>query len=329
MDKKLSILLKIKIFSLFLFFAAACAAQSEKYLIPFSNNLLLNPSFAGLDENTNVWTGFQFNSFSEQKISNQYSLTYDYYSEKLEGGVAFYFQQELIGRLNINTVETGFTLNRQYKVNKGYFIPSLNINLQLANKQWYVQFIDQMLNKQFTPPSAPGYDFARYARIKPRAGIMWSSDFYKLGVSALVPIGKKITDEESEVSLNDPVLVFHVSRLSGGRKRGLVSKPYKSRPRIIVLYSKDAVISRAELNFEEVYQTYSFFVQNNFTGNQHAVGGSYGWKLENLRLNLAAGMRLPYISENVSFFGEISLQVVIPPFYYSEKNPWRPKKKLF
>lgn len=310
-------------------FALASRAQSEKFLIPFTNKLLLNPSYAGLNQNTNVWTGLQFNAFSEQEVYNQYSLTYDYYSENIEGGVAFYFQQGLNGSQNINTIETGFTLTRHYEADNGIFIPSLNINLQMANKQWYVQFIDQMLAKQYTPPSPPGYDFARYARIKPRAGILWSSDFYKFGLSALVPFGTKITDEESDMDLNDPVILFHLSRLSGGRKRGLVSKPFKSNPRLIVLYSEDAILSRAELNFEEVYNTYSVFIQNNFTDNLHALGGSLGWKLDNLRLNLAAGVRLPYISEKVSFFGEISLHVVIPPFYYSEKNPWMPRKKLF
>jgi len=325
----LGIPLKIKILLLLFVASFTGVAQSEKFFIPFSSRLLLNPSFAGLDKSTTVWTGFQVNSLSEKTIYNQYSLTYDYYSQEMEGGVAFYFQQGLIGKSNINTLETGFTLTRHYKANKALLIPSLNINLQFATKQWYVQFIDQILNKQFTPPSPPGYDFARYARIKPRAGLLYSSDFYKIGLSALVPLGINISDEENELGLNDPVYVFHFSRLSGGLRKGLVSKPFKSSPQLIVLYAKNVFVTRAALHFEEVYRTYSVFAQNNFTAGLHSIGGTFGWKFDYLRINTAVGARLPYISENVSFFGEISLQLRIPAVYYSKKNPWKPKTKLF
>jgi len=322
--------LRLKIIAgLFLILPLVNYAQSEKSLLPFSNALLYNPSYAGLNENNNLWSGYQFYAFSRQEMYNEFTLTYDKYSPELEGGLGFYFRQGLIGDVNINTTELGMSVSKHFKINKGYFIPSVNLNVQFATKQWYVEMVDRMLNVEFTPPSPPGYDFPRYLKIKPRVGFLYDSPFFQAGFSALFPFGRFITDEESTQNLNEPVFVMHVSQLSGGRKKGLVSKPYKLRPQLLLLHSNDIFMSRAELNFEEVYNTYSIFIQNDFTQNLHGIGGTYGWKINNFRLNIAAGMSVPVISDNVTFFGEATFGLIIPAVFYNEKNPWVPKKKLF
>jgi len=290
---------------------------------------MYNPSFAGLNENTSVMAGYQFYSVTEQQLFHNYYLTYDKYSYKWGGGLGFYFKQGLLGETNINTTEIGAAISSAYKINKGFFIPSLNLNAQFATKQWYVQLIDRMLDKQLAPPSPPGYDFSRYFKLKPRIGFLYDSPFFQAGFSAMIPFGSYITDEESAQNLNEPVFVLHLSQLSGGRKKGLVSKPFKTRPQLIVLYSKDLIMTRAELNVEKVYSSYSVFLQNNFSQNLHGIGGKYGWKFDNLKFNIAAGLSIPEISDEVTFFGELNMSVIIPPMFYNEKNPWVPKKKLF
>jgi len=59
------------------------SAQNEFNILPVSNKLLINPSFAGLNGNTHMYTGLQFLSFSKEEKNHNYLLTYDSYSEKL------------------------------------------------------------------------------------------------------------------------------------------------------------------------------------------------------------------------------------------------------
>lgn len=314
---------------LILLFPLASLPQGELNLIPFANNTLLNTSFAGLNEKTTIHTGFKNFVIDRGESYNQFSLTYDTYSPGLDGGLAFYFNQGLLGDLNINTAELGFGFSKHYEMEKGIFIPSASTHFQFAGKQWYVHWIDMMLNKQYTPSSPPGADFARFFRIKPRMGVLWNSPFIRAGFSALFPFGSYITEEESQKKLNEPVFIMHLSRLNGGRKKGLVSKPYKIRPQLILLYSKNALISRAEIHFEEVFYTYSVFAQNNFTDNLHGLGGAFGWKIDNLRINFSAGVGIPVISDKTIFFGDVTFGLIIPSRHYSEETPWQPKNKLF
>lgn len=303
--------------------------QGERNLISFSNKLLLNPSFAGLNENTSVQTGLQYYSINQRQGFNEFSLTYDYYSPELDGGVAFIFRQGLLGDVNINTTDLGIGVSRHFDMENSVFIPAANIALQLAGKQWYVHTIDRMLGKEFAPPAPPGSDFPRFYRVKPQIGLLWDSPLFQAGFSAMFPFGNYITDEKGTQNLNQPDFVLHLSRLSGGRKKGLVSKPFKTRPQLILLYAQNMLISRAELNVEQVNYIWSVFIQNNFTDNLHGIGGTLGLKIDKLRINVSIGTGIPGIANDIPLFGEISLGIIIPPFYFSEEDPWKPKKKLF
>ena len=314
---------------MFLVLSVLTFAQGERNLIPNWNKLLLNPSFAGLGENTSVRTGLQFYSINRQQSFHEFSLTYDYYSPKLDGGIAYIFRQGLLGDVNINTTEAGIAISRNFDMEKGLFIPAINIAVQGAGKQWYVHSIDRMLDKEFTPPAPPGHDFPRFFRVKPRIGFLWDSPFFQTGFSALFPFGKYITNEKGTRNLNEPEFILHLSRLSGGRKKGLVSKTFVTRPQLVLLYANKSLISRAELNMEEVNYTWSVFVQNNYSDNLHGLGGTFGWKIDKLHLNLSIGTGIPGITDAIPFFGEVSMEFIIPPFYFSEENPWKPKKKLF
>ncbi|MFW6257472.1 MAG: type IX secretion system membrane protein PorP/SprF [Prolixibacteraceae bacterium] len=298
-------------------------------MIPFTNKTSLNPSFAGFNENTTVWAGYQHYIINKKEAFNQFSLSYDTYLPAIDGGILFNFNQGLLGDLNTNTVELGFGFSKHYEMKKGTFIPSASMHFQIAGKQWYVHWIDMMLDKRYAPSSPPGADFARFFRLKPHAGFLWDSPFFRAGFSAIFPFGGYLTEEENSKKLNEPVFIMHLSHLSGSRRKGLVSKPFRTRPQLILLYSQNTLISKAEIHFEEVYYTYSVFAQNNFTENLHGIGGSFGWKINHLRISLSAGIGLPVISDESVFFGEASFRLIIPSSHYSEENPWSPKQKLF
>jgi hypothetical protein len=304
-------------------------AQTERNLVPYTNKVILNPSYAGLNENTTVWTGLQFFAHDERNVFNEYALTYDTYSQELKGGLAYYFRQGLAGDININTTELGISVSRHFEADRNFFIPSLNINAEFGSKQWYVQFIDQVLNKKFQPPSLPGNQFGRFYRLKPRLGFLWDNKNYQVGISAQFPLGSHLATEGEQPDLNNPVFILHLAKKVSGRRKGLVSRPFKATPEAEFLYSKNLVLSRLSLNVDEIKNSYALFLQNNFTENLHGVGGMYGFKFDNIRLNFCAGLSLPFLSESVAFYGEASLGIVIPSVFYSKKDPWAPLKSLY
>ena len=271
----------------------------------------------------------QFHTLSKEEAYNEFRLTYDKYSNKLEGGLAFYFQQGLLGDLNINTTEFGFGISRHLKTNEAVFIPSVKLNLQFASKQWFVNMMDFILAKEIEPPSPPGAQFSRYYKIKPRIGFLWDSPAWQIGTSAMFPIGKYFAEDDNQTNLNHPVFNVYITKKTRGKRRGLISEPFKALPEAVLLYSNKTLLSRIGVRVEQTDIMYAFFIQNNFSENLHGAGASLGWKIENIRINLTAGMSLPAISDQITVFGEATFALIIPPSYYSEKNPWSPKKKLF
>lgn len=322
--------LKIIFLSVLTLLICELSAQKDYHLLPFSNKLLLNPSFAGLNNKTSLWTGIQVFAKSNQTINNQFSLTYDTYSDKLNGGIAFYFQQGLLGEINTNTTEVGFSYaGFAINVGKGKIISSFNTHFLIATKQWFVHSIDFLLDKEIEPPSPPGEEFSRYYAVKPRFGILLDSPVSQLGMAATAHFKRKLAVTENQTN-NIPVrFILYYAKKMRGRKNGLISKGYQAYPEIIMFYENGFFISRASIKMEQVDRTYALFIQNNFTDNFHNVGGTLGWRKNNFRINISTGVGIPVISEKITFAGEITLGVVIPRSRSSEINPWSPYNKFY
>ncbi|MBT3385545.1 MAG: hypothetical protein HN778_00295 [Prolixibacteraceae bacterium] len=322
--------LKIVLLLLLTFFSVKLIAQKENNLLPFSNKLLLNPSFAGLNNKTNLWTGIQLFAKSNQVVNNQFSLTYDAYSEKLKGGFAFYFQQGLLGEVNTNTSEFGFSYaGPAIKIGEGKLIPSIGTHFLYATKQWFVFSIDNLLNKKFEPPSPPGEGFGQYNIFKPQFGILYDSPVSQLGISATIHFKNNFADPENQQNNVATGFVFYYAKKTMGLRNELVSQPFQVYPEIIIFYQDDFFMNRASIKVEHIDRTYALFIQNNFTDNYHALGGTFGWRIDNFRINFSSGIGMPVISDEIAFFGEITLGLIIPRINYSEINPWIPQKKLY
>ena len=305
-----------------LFCANFLFAQDGKNMLPLFNKLLINPSFAGWDKSTTVQTGDYFMSESKEDLNHVFYLTYDTYSEKLKGGVGYYFYQELIGSRNINETGLGFTYSKPLSRGKGKrLIPSLNINYKLATKQWLVQMMESLI--------PPGQELLRYNVILPRAGILWDSPDRQIGLSIAYSIHIEIADGGEPPPPNSPEVVFYYSQLIDGKQNGLISKPYEMTPEVVILYSGEVFLTRTLLQISDITHNYGFYIQNNFSSNLHGIGGIYGWKFSRFRLNLSAGSAYNFDTEKPAFFGEISLSMMLPYSHFDKKNPWSTPKKLF
>ena len=313
---------KIGFLLILLYRVSFLAAQEGKNMLPVSNKLLLNPSFAGWDKNTTVQTGDYFMSESKEDLNHIFYLTYDTYSEKLKGGVGYYFFQGLHGNVNTNETGFGFTYSKTLPTGAGRnFIPSFTINYKLANKQWFVQTME--------PLTPPGKELLRYNIILPRAGILWDLPGRQIGLSAAYSIHVDIADGGEPPPPNSPEIIFYYSQLIDGKQNGLISKPYEMTPEVIILYSGEIFLTRALLQISDITHNYGFYIQNNFSSNLHGIGGIYGWNFSRFRLNLSAGSAYNFDAGKVAFFGEISLSMMLPYSHFDKKNPWSTPKKLF
>jgi len=321
------------LFSCIIIFTAFYAkAQSESYLQPFSDLLIVNPSFSGFNKNTNFHTGNQYYRPSNEKAYNLYYASFDTYSNKLKGGYGFTFQHGLMADLNMNLTKVGLSFaGFEIKTANGRIIPSLSAEIALASKQWFAYFIDMIFDRPQYEASFPGEKYTRYYILEPGAGFIWDSKSITWGLSTSFPLQYSLAPNTTESGKNTKQLPlslsFYFARKMHGNRNGLKSSPFKASPEVIVFYNEAFILSRISLKVEQVHKIYGFFVQNDFTNNIHIVGGTIGYHQNQFKLNLNTGIGIPGISNNIGATCELSLNIIIPPVFYSKINPWAPQKK--
>lgn len=306
-----------------------CSSQTEQGLLPYSNNLLINPSFAGLNKSTSIWSNVQFFTESRRRIDHSFSITYDTWSEKLEAGTAWYFYQGLKGEMNMNYLGAGFTFSKPFYFKNNELIPSVNFNYFLYTKQWLVHILDGTLDLEQdefgnTIYQPPGQDFMLYNKFTPRIGLLWNSPELTLGISA----SRHHTIRNSSIT-PEQYFVFNASQKMRGKHKGLESRPFKASPELVVLVSKNLLLSRAGFRKEQVDKHMALFIQNNFTENTHGIAGIFGWKSDNLKVSLTAGGAYSIRSNKPALFGEISFGFVVPYQFSNMKDPWAPPDNLY
>jgi hypothetical protein len=303
--------------------------QTEQGLLPFSNKLLLNPSFAGLNKTESVWSNLVFASEPENILKHTFSVTFDTWSEKLQSGLGFYFYQGLQGNLNTNHTGTGFAFSKPIRRKDGELIPSFNLNYYVFTKQWFVYVLDGILDKKKDPYLLPGVDLMRYNILNPRLGLLWNSTVWSAGISGSYSY-RHLPATLEELPHHSPFhLIVHASQKMRGKQNGLESRPFKASPELVVLLSEDLVLSRIGFRLEQVKNLMAMFVTNNFTGNIHGIGGIFGWRIEDINISITAGGAYSIPHKKPSFFGEASLGLVLPYKLFNEINPWAPAEDLY
>jgi hypothetical protein len=321
--------LKIAGFILFFWISLTASSQVEKGLISWSNKLLLNPSYAGFEKNTHFWSSLQFNAQPDNHLNNTWSITYDTWLEKMEGGLALKFSQGLSGELNTNTTGAGFYFSKPFESGKnGQLIPSFGLSFHQATKQWFVHFIDRTIDKNFDHQSPPGEEFLRYSGTQPTIGLLWNSASAEIGLSGIYSFYQNYGEED--MPEQPPFhMVLHAAKKMRGNRNGLISQPVKSSPELTVIYAENLILSRVGYRIERTSHQLGIFAQNNFSDNIHGIGGVFGWKINNLRLNISAGGSYSIPAKKTGFFGEVNIGLIIPYIYINEKNPWAPPPGLF
>jgi len=313
-----------------IFASAFTRAQNESPLLVFSNPIMINPAFAGFDNQTSLHVGNQYYLIDSAQAYNLLYFTYDTYSDKLNGGIGLYFQQGIIGSRNISTSEFGFSYaGVPRKTKNGSIRFAVNANFLLATKHWYVASLDGiMIDPRQTDPNPPGEEFLRYLLLKPRLSFLWDTRAVTWGISAGYPLKVKFNTDSLDAQQSMPAaFTLYISKNREGYKKGLRTRPYLFVPEIIFHYQEDFIISRIHAYIEHTSITFGTFLQSDFTHNIHTLGGTFGIAEGNIRVDLSAGAGVPGISNNTGFCGELSLKLIVPRIDYSKINPWATKAK--
>lgn len=303
------------------------AGQNESPLQPFFNRVILNPAYAGFDKESSFQTGNQFSGIDSASSYNLFYTTYDTYSDKLKGGIAFLFQQGLIGSKNISTTEIGFTYaGFSKKTKNGTIRFGFNTNILLATKQLYIYTLDRLMENDFNEPNPPGEEFLRYALVKPRVSFLWDFSNYSWGVTLGSMLKMNIAEQTDDTDDQLPFTgSFYFVKNSEGYRKGLHSSPFVVNPELMVYYQEDFILGRLNLYTEFTRFSLGTFLQGEFSDNIYSAGGIGGFASDNLRINLGAGASFSTISKKVGFTGELSLILKVPQHDYSKINPWEPQ----
>lgn len=315
---------------LFLLHTGNGFAQTESYLLPFSNLVMINPSFAGLDKNTGFNTGNQYYYLDQYRSYNLFYATYDTYSEKLNGGLGFYFQQGLIGERNVSTTEFGVSFSGfPIKTQNGNILLSIANNFAIATKQWYVHVLDNVMKEETDPAQVPGQEFLRYGILKPKVGFLWESPALHIGFTAAVPLKIDIAEDAvDEFTKPSPLsLTVYIARNLNKKRKGLYSKPFLFSPEIVGFYNEEFIFGRLNFKAEHIDKTIGIFVQSDLSNNIHSLGGTLGYRSNTFRINFSSAVGIPGISDEIGFTNELALKIIVPPFNHSKNNPWARKKK--
>lgn len=305
-------------------------AQTDAVLLPAAHKFFINPSFTGLNKNSEMWTGTLFRETPEKKTDYSYLMSFGTYSEKLHGGIGCYFIQEVEGMTNTNNSGVGFTYaGTVLSKTAGQLIVSGNINYLIATKQWYTYTIDGLLDKQTEAPAPPGEEFHRYNTIIPRTGILWNSDFFQGGLTVMLPVQKNTIVLNRTVDVLSPGFIFHLSKNNRKNKNGLISQPYQINQEITVLSAENTLFTRAGLRVEYTDYSYFLFMQSDFYKNIYGIAGMIGKNLNNLRFTISAGFSYSATGKKVLLNGEAGIGFIIPGIYSDENKPWSSSRNFY
>ncbi|MDD2381492.1 MAG: type IX secretion system membrane protein PorP/SprF [Mariniphaga sp.] len=293
----------IKIGWLLLMIHFMAGAQTGQGLIPYSNKLLLNPSYAGFEKQNHFRSSLQLQTMPDKKLNYSWTGTYDTHFNIMEGGYSVQFYQGLDGRMNHSTVGIGAAFSKPFDMSKkGQLISSLGMNLYTKTKKWLV------------------YSKEQNTIVQPSAGLLWNSYSAEVGLAGYFAFAQN----QAEYAQNKtPVLlVFHAAKKNEGFLKGLISRPIKINPDLTVVYSPNLFLSRIGFRTRQTSHFWGIYAENNFTDDCLGLSGITGWTIQNFRINLAAGVAYFATEKKLSFLGEAHLTLTLPYIDFDKTRPW-------
>lgn len=273
-------------------------------------------------------SGVQFMSNPGEEASHLFSFTYDHYSERLKGGLAWLFFQGLEGKNNSRKNGAGLAFSRPvFNSENGRLIASANLNCFIYTKQLYGYAAERLVtgNDHHTEAGP----FRKFNELLPAAGLLWNSYSFRTGISFWLPFrffnGRKPVQE----NYSEYTSVIYFAKNYEGVAHGLLSKPYNAEPEAVILITGRHFMARTGIKLENAKNNFGLFLLNNFSGELHGLTGLTGWNIKNIKINIAGGCLYSLPFKTFSMNGELFIGLTLPAIQLNEGKPWAPSGKLF
>lgn len=287
------------------------------------NKILINPSYAGEQYKSNIWTSYSVFTKSDNEAYSEFTLVYDRYAPRLKGGTTVFMKQGLQSNMNLNTLEFAFSYAPRIKRLKGKISPSAYVAISKPVKQWFVYGFDEWRN-----------NFEYYKNIPGRAYLR--PDVYKIGASVLVP-GKKFEagifgvygfqlkkDSKIESSRLPYKLIIHINKKGSYRSNGVLSRSNEVNKQLILHYENGLFQVKSEILVIGRKFLYSAYMLNNISDNIHVLGGSFGLNNKDICLIIAAGLGSTPAFDRVNLNSHVSLRIKLPRINIARLFPFKP-----
>lgn len=287
------------------------------------NRILINPSYAGFDYESNVSTSWSVFAKSKDELFNEYTLVYDHYAPKLKGGTAFYLKQGLQGQMNVNTIEMGFSYSPRITRFKGTFFPSVYIGYNKPVKQWFVYEFDEWRKSFEDYQNTPSRIFLRPDLYKIGGSVLFITNKIRFGISGNYGFQMN-RDTKIESSRLPYKILVHFSTQANRKTKGILSRTKQISPQFILHLENGLIEGKSEILVSGRNFLYSVFLLNNLTDNIHNLGGSVGFENESMRLVFAGGFGSTLNLDRLIFNSSLSMIIKLSKENVKRIYPYKP-----
>ena len=310
---------------LFLLFLSSSNLFAQEFYTSLNNynNILINPSYAGFNYESNVWNSWSVFVKGPNNIFDEFNLVYDRYAPKLKGGTALYIKQGLQAATNLNTLELGFSFTPRISRFNGTFLPSVYVGYEKPVKHWFVYGFDDWRNSEEFYQNIPGKAFLRSDVYKLGGSMLFVIDNLRFGLSGIY--GWQLKPDNKVISSEYPYkLIVHLSTRVHRKSHGILYRSKQISPQFILHYENGLFETKSELRIIGRKYLYSAFLLDDISDNIHSLGGSAGFDNDSMRLILSLGLGSTPNFDRLSFYSSISFVIKLPKENIKRYFPFKP-----
>ena len=302
--------------------ALSVRAQNYADIQQYSTPILLNPSFAGSTKGDRLTLSL---ISTRRKGTKSYLkfISHDFFIKKKSLGIG------IIGGVHMDySLDTTYSYQKDYQnvlspfleisgakyIDKGrnrYLIPSITLGFRQPLKEYSLFLLDRFIKPGDNQSYSPGNSLIRVTELVAGAGILFSDYDGSVGVSAKIRRSFIKNTYTKDFDIQDYSILIHAQRIFTYYHRGLLSKAYLIRPKLVFHAAKESVQLFSELTVQrKEFETGIGFLPNFNTGNSR-YSINLGYDFEYFKVNYL-GSILNEQGEFTAPMHSIGIRVIFP-----------------
>lgn len=304
--------------------ALSVRAQNYADIQQYSTPILLNPSFAGSTKGDRLTLSL---ISTRRKGTKSYLkfISHDFFIKNKSLGIG------IVGGVHMDySIDTTYSYRENYQnvlspfleisgakyIDKGrnrYLIPSITLGFRQPLKEYSLFLLDRFIKPGDNDAAPPGNSLIRATELVAGAGILFSDYHGSIGASAKIrqSLVKNPNLVPEDYDIQDYSILIHAQRIFTYYQRGLLSKAYLIRPKLVLHAAKESVQLFSELTVQRnKFETGIGFLPNFNTGNSR-YSINLGYDFEYFKVNYL-GSILNEQGELTAPMHSIGVQVIFP-----------------